>query len=140
MHTHEQGGDNREPPFVPSDRRPFLLTPLALKAVAEALQEEGELGVYFRVTMFPPEKVISPRYALECDFELRPGDVVVEFDDIKIVADHDSIRGLRGTVIDYSPEERGFSFNNPNEPRHRTWDASGRLLAPGERLDWERET
>jgi Fe-S cluster assembly iron-binding protein IscA len=139
MHTQEQDGDNREPPFVPSDGRPFLLTPMAVKAAAKVLREEGEEGWFLRVIMFPPEKVIYP-YGLDFETEPRPGDVVIEFDNIKIVTDPDSARGLRGTVIDYDPDNGHFRFNNPNVPRYRTWDASGRLLAPGERLDWESET
>jgi Fe-S cluster assembly iron-binding protein IscA len=86
--------------------------------MAKALREEGDEGDFFRVTMYPPEAVISPRYALDFESELRPGDVVFTFGSIKVVADHDTVIRMRGTVVDYiaGPDGTGFQFNNPNEP------------------------
>jgi Fe-S cluster assembly iron-binding protein IscA len=99
---------------------------MAVRAMAKALREEGDEGAFFRVTMYPPEAVISPRYALDFESELRPGDVVFTFGSIKVVADHDTVIRMRGTVVDYiaGPDGMGFQFNNPNEHHHRTWNAS----------------
>jgi iron-sulfur cluster assembly protein len=101
--------------FSPTDDRPILLTPAAVQAVRAELEEVGDEGDFLRVTI-TPEEVLSPRYCLDFERELRPGDVVMDFDGLTVVVGTESAHRLRGTVIDLVelPHGPGFKFHNPN--------------------------
>ncbi len=53
------------------------------------------------------------------DDDLRPDDVVVESNGVKVLVDPGSARNLEGATIDYEEGvlRSGFSFDNPNKPK-----------------------
>lgn len=55
-------------------------------------------------------------YKLDFEKEPRPGDTVLEFDNLKVYVDSTSVQHLNGTVIDYVAGiyGGGFKFTNPN--------------------------
>ena len=75
--------------FLPTEDRPILLTPAAAKAARTQLDKDGG-GDFVRITMHPVE-VLSPRYAIDFDDEMKPGDVVMDFDGLTVVVDAESI-------------------------------------------------
>jgi Fe-S cluster assembly iron-binding protein IscA len=99
--------------FLPTDDRPVLLTPAAAKVARDKLDEDGENG-FLRITMNPAE-ILSPRYALDFENELKPGDVVMDFDGLTVVVSAESANRLHGTVIDLVETRDGpeFKFHRP---------------------------
>ncbi|NWG28879.1 MAG: iron-sulfur cluster assembly accessory protein [Ignavibacteriaceae bacterium] len=55
-------------------------------------------------------------YTLNFDGDQRPGDTIIESENIKLFVDGKSLFYLMGTQLDYSDglNGRGFVFNNPN--------------------------
>jgi iron-sulfur cluster assembly protein len=55
-------------------------------------------------------------YKLDFEKEPKPGDAVLEFDNLKVYVDSTSAQHLNGTVIDYVAGlyGGGFKFTNPN--------------------------
>ncbi len=55
-------------------------------------------------------------YVLEFVDDPNPNDELVEFGDVKLYVDAESLRYLQGTELDYVKEglNEGFKFNNPN--------------------------
>jgi iron-sulfur cluster assembly protein len=55
-------------------------------------------------------------YTLNFDGDKRPGDTIIESENIKLFVDGKSLFYLMGTQLDYSDglNGRGFVFNNPN--------------------------
>jgi len=104
--------------FVPSDEMPVHFTPSAVDAVRKALQEEGEAGDFLRVSVVGGG-CSGYKYGLDFDKEERMGDLVLEFDGVKIVLDPISVGYLKGTVVDYVSglNESGFQFKNPKAKR-----------------------
>lgn len=102
------------PSFSPTDARPILISPAAIEALRTELEETD--GEFIRVTMHPAE-VLSPRYAIDSEDELQPGDVVMDFDGLTAVVSADSADRLRGTVIDLveCSDDFGFKFCKPEE-------------------------
>jgi iron-sulfur cluster assembly accessory protein len=56
------------------------------------------------------------RYGLFFDDEVAPGDIVDEFDGVKVVCDPMSAPHLKGVVIDWAEtlQKSGFVIENPN--------------------------
>ena len=44
----------------------------------------------------------------------RPDDTVIETEDITFLVDSESAPNLRGSVVDYNTEKKGFQVDNPN--------------------------
>jgi iron-sulfur cluster assembly protein len=55
-------------------------------------------------------------YSLNFDVDQADGDVIVEFDGVRLFCDPKSMLYLNGTTLDYSSglQGRGFQFQNPN--------------------------
>jgi len=55
-------------------------------------------------------------YTLGFDGEIKEGDTVIEFDELKLFIDGKSLFYLSGTELDFSDglNGKGFVFNNPN--------------------------
>jgi iron-sulfur cluster assembly protein len=100
--------------FLPTDDRPVWVTPAAAKAARAELDEDGG-GGFLRISMYPLDVVLAPQYAMDFDDEMKPGDVVMDFDGLNVVMDAESARRLRGTVIDVveTPDGPGFEFHRP---------------------------
>lgn len=109
------GGDSS---FEGSDEQPILLTPSAIAAVRNAIQEEGEQGDSLRVSVVGGG-CSGYQYNLDFEKESRMGDLVLDFDGVSIFVDPISAGYLKGTVIDYVSglHGTGFKFNNPNAKR-----------------------
>ena len=101
--------------FLPTDDRPVLFTFAAAKAARVELEKDGGSG-FVRITMNPPE-ILSPRYAIDFEDELQPGDVVIDFDGLTVVVSAESARRLRGTVIDLVESRDGPDSNSTGRNR-----------------------
>jgi iron-sulfur cluster assembly accessory protein len=94
------------------------LTPKAIEAVKKALAEEGLNDHGLRVAV-QGGGCSGLQYALDFSNEERMGDVVLDFDGLKLYIDMASAEFLKGTEIDYVSglNGTGFKFNNPNARR-----------------------
>jgi iron-sulfur cluster insertion protein len=104
--------------FIPSDDKPVYFTPAAVDAVRKALKEEGEEGDFLRVSVVGGG-CSGYQYGLDFDKEERMGDLVLDYDGVKIVIDPISVGYLKGTVVDFVSglNATGFQFKNPNAKR-----------------------
>lgn len=61
------------------------------------------------------------RYVHDMSFELLedagPGDVVLQHDDIPMIVPQDSMKKLRGAVVDLAPDGQSWTIDNPNRPK-----------------------
>jgi len=125
-HGSEQGeiassgssGDSNSDAFTPTDEMPIFVTPSAVDAIRKALADEGEEGDFLRVSVVGGG-CSGYQYGLDFEKEERMGDVVMEFDGVRIVTDPISSGYLKGTVVDYVSglHGTGFQFKNPNAKR-----------------------
>ncbi len=108
-------GDND---FIPSDERPIFLTAAAVEGIRNALKQDGDEGQFLRVSVVGGG-CSGYKYGLDFDKEERMGDIVLDFDGVKVALDPISAGYLRGTVVDYVSglNESGFQFKNPNAKR-----------------------
>ncbi len=55
-------------------------------------------------------------YTVDLATEIRPGDIVFEQDDVKVVVDPENLAFLDGSTVDFRAEGLGstFHFDNPN--------------------------
>jgi len=104
--------------FEPSDEMPIHITEAAVKAIRNAISEEGENGDGLRVSVVGGG-CSGYQYNLDFDKSARVGDLTLKFDGLEIYVDPVSAGYLRGTVIDYVSglQGTGFKFNNPNAKR-----------------------
>ncbi|RME58868.1 MAG: iron-sulfur cluster assembly accessory protein [Candidatus Dadabacteria bacterium] len=104
--------------FEPSDEQPIMLTAAAVKAVKEAIKEEGEEGDGLRVSVIGGG-CAGYQYNLDFEKEARAGDITMDFDGVTVYIDPVSAGYLKGTVIDFVSglNGTGFKFNNPNAKR-----------------------
>ena len=116
--SKSDSSDNNDYNFKPTDDKPLMLTDSAVKAVKNAISEEGEAGDGLRVA------VVSggcSGFSYSLDFAKEPsdGDLALEFDGVKVFVDSVSAGYLKGTVIDFVTglQGTGFKFNNPNAKR-----------------------
>jgi iron-sulfur cluster assembly protein len=106
--------------FAPSDAMPIHLTDAAVRAVKDAITQDGQAGDALRVSI-AGGGCSGYQYNLDFDRAQREGDCVMAFDTLVVFIDPISAGYLRGTVVDFvsGPEGNGFRFDNPN-PRRRT--------------------
>lgn len=104
--------------FVGTDEIPVHFTTAAAEAVKKALADEGEEGDFLRISVVGGG-CSGFQYGLDFDKEERMGDLVLEFDGVKVVVDAISAGYLKGTVVDYITglQGTGFQFKNPNAKR-----------------------
>lgn len=61
------------------------------------------------------------RYLHDMSFELLedagPGDVVLQHDDLPMIVPEDSMKKLRGAVVDLAPDGQSWTIDNPNRPK-----------------------
>ena len=94
--------------------RVFSLTPTAVAKVRElAASEPGEVALRLEVQ---PGGCAGFRYGLFFDNEVAPGDIVDEFDGVRVVCDPMSAPHVQGVVIDWAEtlQKSGFVIENPN--------------------------
>jgi iron-sulfur cluster assembly protein len=92
------------------------LTPTAIRAFLKDLAEFGQQGDFIRVAVLGVG-VSGWQYSLDLDHEECPGDVVMHFDNLKVVVDAESAELLRGTKVEYvkGPDGTGFRFRRPGD-------------------------
>lgn len=61
------------------------------------------------------------RYLHDMSFELledaAPGDVLLEHDDLPMIVPQDSMKKLKGAVVDLAPDGQSWTIENPNRPK-----------------------
>lgn len=104
--------------FNASDEQPIWLTASAIKAVKEAISQEGQAGDGLRVSIVGGG-CAGYQYGLDFEKDPRLDDTVMDFDGIRVFIDSISTSHLKGTVIDYVSglQGAGFKFKNPNARR-----------------------
>ena len=107
--THKE---NRQGPENPST---LQLTDKAIQQIKSMLQRDNLEGHGLRVTVVGGG-CSGFSYKLDFDKEEKPGDMVLEMDELKVYVDELSVKHLEGTVIDYASGlyGAGFKFSNPN--------------------------
>ena len=92
-----------------------VLTDAAAVKVSSLLQQEGRDDLRLRIAV-QPGGCSGLRYQLFFDERSLDGDVVKDFDGVKVVTDRMSAPYLGGASIDFvdTIEKQGFTIDNPN--------------------------
>ena len=92
-----------------------VLTDVAVDKVRALLQAEGRDDLRLRIAV-QPGGCSGLRYQLYFDDRDLDGDLVNDYDGVKVVADKMSGPYLGGASIDYADtiEKQGFTIDNPN--------------------------
>ncbi len=90
-------------------------TETAVRQVKAILARENLEGYGLRVAV-ASSGCSGFSYGLDFEKVEKPGDAVLEMDELKVYIDSSSAKYLNGTVIDYVSglQGAGFRFNNPN--------------------------
>lgn len=93
----------------------ILLSDAAAEKVRTLLEQEGRDDLALRVAV-QPGGCSGLRYQLFFDERSLDGDVVKDFDGVKVVTDRMSSPYLHGASIDFvdTIEKQGFTIDNPN--------------------------
>ena len=121
-HSHE--GHSHEGHSHDTDSAPAVATELAASValsdpaavkVRALLEAEGRDDLALRVAV-QPGGCSGLRYQLFFDDRQLDGDVVTDFDGVKVVVDRMSNPYLQGASIDFvdTIEKQGFTIDNPN--------------------------
>lgn len=91
------------------------LTPSAASKAKVLIDQEGRDDLVLRISV-EPGGCSGLRYKLFFDDRSLDGDLVSEFDGVRLVVDRMSAPYLNGATIDFvdSIEKQGFSIDNPN--------------------------
>jgi iron-sulfur cluster assembly accessory protein len=94
------------------------LTAAAAEKVAELIAREDDESLSLRLGV-RPGGCSGFSYELELDSAVDEGDIVNEFDGVRLVVDPRSMEMVKGSEIDYkdSLQGAGFHINNPNITR-----------------------
>ncbi len=92
-----------------------VLTPKAVAVVKDEMAKASLNGYALRVAV-KGGGCSGFEYDLDFSNEIHSGDVLAEFDGLKVVVDERSSAYLQGTTIDYVEQlgTGGFKFSNPN--------------------------
>lgn len=101
----------------PAAVRPVTLTDEAVVKVLELIGGE-EPRVMLRVGV-RPGGCSGFSYEMFLDANIDDGDIVTDFNELKVVVDGQSAKMLNGATVDYRDGlmEQGFSISNPNITR-----------------------
>jgi iron-sulfur cluster assembly accessory protein len=93
----------------------IILSETAAQKVKSLLEQEGRDDLALRVAV-QPGGCSGLRYQLFFDERSLDGDVVKEFDGVRVVTDRMSAPYLGGASIDFvdTIEKQGFTIDNPN--------------------------
>lgn len=91
------------------------LTDTAVSKVRELIASEEEQGLALRMAV-RPGGCSGFSYEMYFDAEIDDGDIVEEFDDVKVLVDPQSAEMVRGATLDYKEGlmGAGFAIDNPN--------------------------
>ncbi|MFE7595348.1 iron-sulfur cluster assembly accessory protein [Kitasatospora sp. NPDC057512] len=92
----------------------ILLTDAAAAKVKALLEQEGREDLALRVAV-QPGGCSGLRYQLFFDERSLDGDVIKDFDGVKVVTDRMSAPYLGGATVDFvdTIEKQGFTIDNP---------------------------
>ena len=92
-----------------------ILTDVAAATVKRLIAQEGRDDLRLRIAV-QPGGCSGLRYQLFFDERSLDGDVVADFDGVKVVTDRMSAPYLGGASIDFvdTIEKQGFTIDNPN--------------------------
>ncbi|HZG02845.1 MAG TPA: iron-sulfur cluster assembly accessory protein [Streptomyces sp.] len=92
-----------------------ILSEAATAKVKSLLEQEGRDDLALRVAV-QPGGCSGLRYQLFFDERSLDGDIVKEFDGVRVVTDRMSAPYLNGASIDFvdTIEKQGFTIDNPN--------------------------
>ncbi|GAA2412758.1 iron-sulfur cluster assembly accessory protein [Streptomyces glaucosporus] len=93
----------------------IILSEAAAAKVKSLLEQEGRDDLALRVAV-QPGGCSGLRYQLFFDERSLDGDIVKEFDGVRVVTDRMSAPYLNGASIDFvdTIEKQGFTIDNPN--------------------------
>jgi iron-sulfur cluster assembly accessory protein len=99
----------------PIQTETITLTPSAVQAVRDLLEKRKLQGYALRVFV-SGGGCSGIQYGMALEGNIRPQDLLNEFDGVKVVVDEVSINYLRGSTVDYveSMMGNGFKIDNPN--------------------------
>ena len=91
------------------------VSPTAAAKVKSLLEQEGRYDIALRISV-QPGCCSGLRYQLFFDERNLDGDLVSDFNGVRVVVDRMSAPYLNGAVIDFvdSIEKQGFTIDNPN--------------------------
>ena len=95
----------------------ITLTPAAADAVRGLLEKRNLKAQDYALRVFIAGGGCSGyQYGMALEANIRPEDLVAEFDGVRVVVDEVSINYLRGASVDYveSVMGSGFKIENPN--------------------------
>ena len=94
------------------------LTADAAAKVAELIAKEGDESLMLRLGV-RPGGCSGFSYQLELDTAADGGDIINEFEGVKLAVDAESMDMVKGAEIDYRDtlQGAGFHINNPNVTR-----------------------
>lgn len=94
------------------------LTSAAAAKVAELIEREQDESLVLRLGV-RPGGCSGFSYELELDAKTDDGDIVNEFDGVRLAVDSQSMEKVKGAEIDYRDtlQGAGFHINNPNVTR-----------------------
>ena len=100
---------------VATPERPVILADAAVAKVKSLLAQEGRTDLALRLSV-QPGGCSGLRYNLFFDDRTLDGDVVAEFDGVKLAVDRMSAPYLQGCQISYADQidKQGFTIENPN--------------------------
>jgi iron-sulfur cluster assembly protein/iron-sulfur cluster insertion protein len=99
-------------------QRSVVLTDNAVAKVRELIAAEGDESLALRMAV-RPGGCSGFSYEMFFDSETEDGDVVEDFDGVKVVVDSQSAERLTGSTLDYRDGlmGAGFAIDNPNVTR-----------------------
>ncbi len=99
-------------------QRVVTLTPGAVDKVRQLLDTEDDPALSLRMAV-RAGGCSGFSYEMYFDSEIDPNDTVEDFGEVGVVVDNQSVKLLRGSVLDYKDGlmEAGFAINNPNVSR-----------------------
>ena len=94
------------------------MTATATAKVAELIAREDEKDLALRIGV-RPGGCSGFSYEMYFDASVDEGDIVSEFDGVRLVVDPESLEMLKGAELDYKDglSGAGFHINNPNVSR-----------------------
>jgi len=119
-HSHEENASPAatqtiDAPAADGVSTTVQLTDTAAAKVKSLLEQEGRDDLALRIAV-QPGGCSGLRYQLFFDERALDGDVVTDFDGVKVVVDRMSSPYLGGASIDFvdTIEKQGFTIDNPN--------------------------
>jgi iron-sulfur cluster assembly protein/iron-sulfur cluster insertion protein len=94
------------------------LTEAAVQKVRELIASENEAGLALRMAV-RPGGCSGFSYEMYFDADVDDGDIVEQFDDVRVLVDPQSAEMVRGATLDYKEGlmGAGFAIENPNVTR-----------------------